>query len=216
MFMRYLYLHGFASAPLSRKGRAFRAALAVHGIEIDIPDLTEDRFDQLSISGQLDVIDHALQGRPARLVGSSLGGYLAALYAAVHPEVDRLVLLAPALDFPTRWGQLAGHAKMQNWRETGWAEVFHYGDNGMRKLHYGFYEDALRYNPNPSFTQPALIFHGVHDGTVPVGYSRAFSAAHPNASLREVDSDHELLNVLASIVAAAVPFLLGQADPRNE
>jgi uncharacterized protein len=207
--MRYLYLHGFASGPLSRKAWAVQAALAVQGIEIYIPDLAEGRFGQITISGQLDVIGRVLQGSPARLVGSSLGGYLAALYAAAHPEVDRLVLLAPAFDFATRWAQLAGPEKMQNWRETGLSEVFHYGDNAMRYRHYGFYEDALSYDPNPAFTQPALIFHGVHDETVPVGYSRAFSAAHPNASLREVDSDHELLNALDNITAAAVPFLLG-------
>jgi pimeloyl-ACP methyl ester carboxylesterase len=211
--MRYLYLHGFASGPLSRQARAFRAALAVNGIEIDIPDLAEGRFDQLTISGQLDVIARALQGRSARLVGSSLSGYLAALYAAAHSEVERLVLLAPAFDFPTRWSQLAGPEKMQNWRETGLSEVFHYGDNTMRYLHYGFYEDALSYDPKPAFTQPALIFHGVHDETVPVGYSRAFSATHPNASLREVDSDHDLLNALDDLTTAAVPFLLGSADP---
>jgi pimeloyl-ACP methyl ester carboxylesterase len=207
--MRHLYLHGFASGPLSRKARAFRTALAGHGIEIDIPDLAEDRFEQLTIAGQLNVIDRALQGSPARLVGSSLGGYLAAIYASGHPEVDRLVLLAPAFDFPKRWSQLAGPAKMRNWRETGWAEVLHYGDNGIRKLHYGFYEDALRYDPYPSFTQPALIFHGVNDETVPVGYSRVFVEAHRNAVLREVDSDHELLNVLEGITATAVPFMLG-------
>jgi pimeloyl-ACP methyl ester carboxylesterase len=210
--MRYLYLHGFASGPQSRKALAFKAALANRGVEIDIPDLAAGRFDQLTISGQLDVIHHVLQGSAARLVGSSLGGYLAALYAATHPEVDRLVLLAPAFDFRARWAQLAGPEKMRYWRETGCTEVFHYGDNGMRQLHYGFYEDALHYDPNPAFTQPALIFHGVQDGTVPVEYSRAFSAAHPNATLREVDSDHELLNVLDNITAVAVPFLLDRAD----
>jgi hypothetical protein len=142
-------------------------------------------------------------------VGSSLGGYLAALYAAAHPEADRLVLLAPAFDFCSRWAQLAGPENMENWRETGWAEVFLYGEHEMRKLHYGFYLDALKYAPNPVFTQPALIFHGVSDETVPVDYSRAFSAAHPNAVLNEVHSNHELLNVLADITATSVRFLMG-------
>ena len=121
--MRYLYLHGFASGPHSRKALAFREALSDGGIEMEIPDLADNRFDKLTISGQLDVIDHVLQGSPARLVGSSLGGYLAALYAAAHPEVDRLILLAPAFDFCARWARLAGAGKMQNWRETGWADV---------------------------------------------------------------------------------------------
>ena len=133
--MRYLYLHGFASGLGSRKATAFRAALAEKGFEMDIPDLADGRFDTLTVSGQLEVIDRVLQGSPARLAGSSLGGYLAALYAAGHPEVDRLVLLAPAFGFCDRWGQLAGPEKMQNWRATGWAEVFHYRDNAMRSLH---------------------------------------------------------------------------------
>jgi uncharacterized protein len=209
--MRYLYLHGFASGPRSRKALAFRAAMADRGIEIDVPDLARDRFAELTISGQLAVIESVLRGRPARLVGSSLGGYLAGLYAASHREVDALVLLAPAFDLRARWSQLAGPAKMQHWRETGWAEVFHYGDNAMRRLHYGFYEDALAYDPFPAFMQRALIFHGVRDETVPVGYSRAFCAVHTNAVLREVDSDHELLNVLEEITTAGVSFLLGQS-----
>ena len=40
------------------------------------------------------------KGEPLVLMGSSLGGYLAALYAARHPSsVDRLILLAPAFRF---------------------------------------------------------------------------------------------------------------------
>ena len=33
-----------------------------------------------------------------------MGGYLAALYASRHPEIDRMVLLAPAFGFGTRAG----------------------------------------------------------------------------------------------------------------
>jgi hypothetical protein len=43
---------------------------------------------------------------------------------------------------------------------------------------------------------------------VPVESSRDFAAAHPNVRHTEVDSDHELLNVLDRIIADAVPFLL--------
>ena len=44
------------------------------------------------------------KGEPLVLMGSSLGGYLAALYAERHPKaVDRLVLIAPAFGFLQRW-----------------------------------------------------------------------------------------------------------------
>lgn len=177
------------------------------GLELEIPDLAVGDFEHLTVSAQLEVIERALNGEEARLVGSSMGGYLAALYASAHPEIDRLILLAPAFSFASRLEVLIGPAELATWRETGWLEVFHYGDQAARRVHFSLLEDAWRHAAEPDFGQPALIFHGVRDETVPVALSRAFAASHPNADLTELDSGHELLNVLDSIVAAAVPYL---------
>src|SRR5256885_3551807 len=108
--MRFLYLHGFASGPQSRKAQFFRAELEREEISLEVPDLAEGDFDHLAVSAQLNVIDRPLNGGSACPIGSSLGGYLAALYASTHPEVDRLVLLAPAFGFAQRWEQMTGHA----------------------------------------------------------------------------------------------------------
>lgn len=132
-----------------------------------------------------------------------MGGYLAALYAARHPETERLVLLAPAFDFAPRWRAKATEREM---REG--LEVFHYGENRMRRVHYGLIEDALTYPPVPEFSQPALIFHGRNDDTVPIEVSRAFALGHPNVRLIEMESGHELTDVLDEIVAEALPFLI--------
>jgi len=211
--MRFVYLHGFASGPQSRKAQAFRNALSEQGIDLEIPDLAAGDFEHLTIFGQLGVVTNTLGGEPARLIGSSMGGYVAALYASTHPEVDRLALLAPAFDFSSRWQVLTGPEKLAEWRDTGWLEVFHYGDKATRRVHFGLFEDALRYPANPDFRQPARIFHGIHDTVVPVDLSRAFAAGHPNAALTELDSDHELLNSLERIVTEAVPFLLEKTEP---
>jgi alpha-beta hydrolase superfamily lysophospholipase len=136
-----------------------------------------------------------------------MGGYLASLYAATHPEVDRLVLLAPAFGLAARWRQMQGETAIRHWRDTGWLEVFHYGDKTTRRIHYSLLEDAANHPPFPDFHQPVLIFHGTNDTVVPVDLSQTFAATHPNAHLRELDSDHELLNVLDDITAEAVPFL---------
>lgn len=208
--MRYVYLHGFASGPQSRKARAFRDALAAQNQHLEIPDLAQGDFEHLTVSGQLHVIENVIQGDPCRLAGSSMGGYLACLYAASHPEVDRLVLLAPAFRFAQRREQMLGPEAIAQWKATGWLEVFHYGDQTMRRVHYGLFEDASAQPPCPDFGQPALIFHGVHDDVVPVELSRAFAASHPNAELREMDSDHELLNVLEAITSAGVSWLTGR------
>jgi pimeloyl-ACP methyl ester carboxylesterase len=208
--MKYVYLHGFASGPGSRKAQAFRAALERKGAEVLVPDLAGGNFEGLTISRQLDVLERTLRGTAGRLIGSSMGGYLAALYAAAHPEVDRLVLLAPAFGFARRWEELVGPAKLREWNETGWLDVYHYGDRAMRRVHYELYEDALRYPIHPDFRQPARIFHGIHDDTIPVDLSRTFISTHPDASLTELNSDHELLNALDCIVSESLPFLLAE------
>ena len=199
--MRFVYLHGFASGPQSRKALAFRAALGARGVDLEVPVLDEGDFAHLTITGQLGVIERALGGEPARLIGSSMGGYLAGLYAAGHPEVERLVLLAPAFRFAPRWKGLV--------RAGEDLEVYHYGDRAMRRVHYGLIEDAVRYPAMPDFAQPCRIYHGVKDEVVPVEFSREFARGHGGAELREVDSGHELLDVLDGIVADAAEYLVG-------
>jgi hypothetical protein len=206
---RVLYLHGFASGPSSSKARYFRDRLRAAGIEVDIPDLAAGDFEHLTLTGQLRVIERSAEGAAVSLVGSSMGGYLAALYAARHPEVARAVLLAPAFDFARRWAEYLGPEKVAEWRRTGAMEVFHYAENRNRKLAYTLLEDAAQYEPFPDFHQPALIFHGVHDDVVPAAYSRQFAATHANARLEVLDSGHELLNVLEYMGPRVVEFLAG-------
>lgn len=206
---RVLYLHGFASGPSSSKARYFRERLRSAGIEVEIPDLAAGDFEHLTLTGQLRVIERSAEAGVVSLVGSSMGGYLAALYAARHPEVARVVLMAPAFDFARRWAEYLGPEKVAEWRRTGALEVFHYAENRNCKLAYTLLEDAARYEPFPDFHQPALIFHGAHDDVVPAAYSRQFAATHANARLEVLDSGHELLNVLEYMGPRVVEFLAG-------
>ncbi|HUJ20242.1 MAG TPA: YqiA/YcfP family alpha/beta fold hydrolase [Bryobacteraceae bacterium] len=199
--MRTIYLHGFASGPSSKKAAYFRERLP--GLEI--PDLAAGDFEQLTITGQLNVVEDLAAGEPVSLVGSSLGGYLAALYAARHEEAERLVLLAPAFGFARRWAQSTDAAV---WRERGYLDVYHFGEKRTRRLRYDLLEDGLSYEDFPDFPQPALIFHGIHDTVVPSALSKEFAASHPNARLRLLDSDHELLDVLEIIWRESERFLL--------
>lgn len=191
-----IYLHGFASGPGSKKAQYFRRCFSDAGVELLIPDLAEGDFEHLTITGQLAVVERLAAGRPVTLIGSSMGGYLAALYAARHPETERVVLLAPAFAFPTRWPESLGPEIMASWRKTGWMRLFHYGDGQERNLTYGLIEDGSRYEDFPAFTQPGLIFHGRNDTVVPSIASEHFAASRPNVRLQILDSDHELADVL--------------------
>lgn len=203
---RVVYLHGFASGPGSGKAQFFRARFEERGVPFEIPQLDEGDFKNMTVSTMLRVIDRAVHGDRVIMMGSSLGGYLAALYAARHANVERLVLLAPAFEFPKRWRERYGE-QLAAWKREGSLPFFHYSFQGERPLAYGFVEDAAKYEDEPDFAQPALVLHGRNDPVVPVEVSRNFCARHPDSKLYELDSAHELTDVLNSLWAQTASFL---------
>lgn len=204
---RILYLHGFASGPASRKARYFAQRFAAEGRPLEIPLLDEGDFQHLTISRQLALLNRLLRGEPSVLIGSSLGGYLAALYAARHADVKRLVLLAPAFDFTKLWQEELGPERLAFWKEHGTIPVFHYAENREVPLDYGLLEDAARFEAFPEFGQPALIVHGNQDASVPVELSAELAARHANVRLVRVDSGHDLGDALERIWQETRQFL---------
>src|SRR5437667_5099490 len=146
-----VYLHGFASSPQSSKAQFFRRKFEERGLPIKIPQLDQGNFEGLTITGQLAVVDQAVSGKPVILMGSSLGGYLAALYAARNPNVERLVLLAPALQFPSRWRKRFPQEDLDRWKREGSMTFYHYVYQAERPLGYQFVEDSVQYEEEPDF-----------------------------------------------------------------
>jgi 8-oxo-dGTP pyrophosphatase MutT (NUDIX family) len=87
-----LFLHGLESSGKGTKGRFFTE----HFPTTEAPDFTgslEDRLRTLTkiCDGKSDLV----------LIGSSFGGLMAVCFGIAHPgRVKRLILLAPALNFP--------------------------------------------------------------------------------------------------------------------
>ncbi len=196
-----LYLHGFASGPLSQKGRYFHHQFSMLGGDVFQPDLSEGNFREMTLSSQLQVIDREVRRiEPALVIGSSLGGLLAALYASMQPAlVPRLALLAPAFGITRRMAEQIGEDGIEQWKQEGNRPFYHYGERRMMPIDYGFYEDALWYDENPAISQPALIFHGRRDDVIDPSVSVQFSWGKPNVQLELLDSDHQLLDVLPEV-----------------
>ncbi|PRP90268.1 Alpha/beta hydrolase family protein [Enhygromyxa salina] len=217
--IRHAYLHGFASSNFSRKGQALRRFYAEQGRELHTPNLNAPSFAELtytSMLGALDEFDRALDERegsgpePARwrFVGSSMGGYLAARWAQLHPErVDRLILLCPAFDFVARWPTLIGPDNFERWRERGHMSLPD-GTGTPVDVHFGLVEDAMTHPPRPIVTCPTVIIHGTRDTIVPIESSRSYAQAQPQVRLVEVDDDHLLANSLETIEAHALRELI--------
>ena len=181
--------------------------MAEKGIELTIPALDDGNFEGMTLTTQLRVLEKLAHEQHCVLFGSSMGGYLAALYAQNHPKVERVVLLAPAFDFSRRWAERVGAEEMKKWRTTGQLPVFHYGEGHERSISYQLFEDAEHYPAFPDVRQPTLIFHGGRDDVVPPDHSIRFADGRPSAELHIMESGHELTNVMPEMWALVERFL---------
>jgi pimeloyl-ACP methyl ester carboxylesterase len=207
-----LYLHGFASGPSSHKARVLSARFRALGVSMEIPDLTpgEDGFERCSPSSMLAIARAALarEKPPHAIIGSSLGGYLAALLASTDPAVTRLFLMAPAFRLFERWEARLGPDELARWEREG-LETMHYASNRKRRIGWQFFEDARRLPAFPEVRVPTLCIGGRRDETVPLADVAAFVARTPTARLVEVDDGHELAASLDRIFEEARAFLVG-------
>lgn len=153
---------------------------------------------------------------PRILVGSSMGGYAAAWFAAEHPEaVQGLVLAAPAFRFgSTMLGRVPGLTP-EAWRLRGSAE--YQGMAGPVRLGWQLYEQAagrgvalLAQRLNPSM--PIRVFHAIDDDVIPYADSVDFVAgAGPDVELALSRSGGHRLQESAGAIAMAA-LSLGTAD----
>jgi pimeloyl-ACP methyl ester carboxylesterase len=201
---RYAYLHGLASSARSHKGLALQRAFAARGLALELPDLNRPSFALLDHDAMLAAVDE-LDARephagPWRLIGSSLGGWLAARWAELHPErVERLALLCPGFDLAERWPALVGAEQMARWQREGTLPLADAGGQ-LVGVHWGFMESARRQPGRPEVPCPTLILHGVYDDVVPIEHSRRYAATRPHVRLVELDDGHPLAAALARVV----------------
>ncbi len=199
----YLYLHGFASSPQSRKAQYFCDRFGALNLNLKIPDLNQGDFSHLTLTRQLQQIEAEYSGSCSGkrvIIGSSFGGLTAAWLTQRQFKADQLILLAPAFQFLEYWSTQLGETQLKQWQADGYFSVYHYSENRQLPLSYQFVQDLSQYQDNQLQTPiPTLIFHGQQDETIPIQASRDFAATRPWVRLIELESDHSLGNVLDQI-----------------
>ncbi|WP_445253242.1 YqiA/YcfP family alpha/beta fold hydrolase [Nostoc sp. 106C] len=198
----FIYLHGFASSPNSAKARDISDRFAQIQTKLKIPDLNAGDFSQLTITRQVTqvVAEFPHDSVPVTLIGSSLGGLTAAHLGQKYPQVQRLVLLAPAFGFLSHWLPKLGEEQVRRWQHEKYLKVYHYGEGRELSLSYDFVTDAGQYQEDLLQRPiPTLILHGTKDEVIPITASRDFARLRPWVDLVELDSDHSLGNVMEEI-----------------
>lgn len=215
------YLHGFASSAASSKAAYFKGRLAEHGITLRTPDFNEPDFSTLTITRMVDQVlaeIRTLPAGPVALIGSSMGAFVAVQATVKHRGsagyestgidaghggrgsaawIDRLVLLAPALDFGRRREIALGDRSHEAWKATGVTNVFHFGYGRMIPVHYELYADACGYEcENITLDLPIQIFQGRNDTVVDPTTVEMWANRRPNVELHLLEDDHQLGNSL--------------------
>ena len=215
-----IHLHGLGSSPASAKAVVLGERLRRRGVTYLVPDLEVPSFERLTLTAVIDRLAElaAAQPGPIALVGSSFGGLAALHFVDRHrhgaaARVERLVLLAPALDLlgdaerRRAAGTLAADW-LERWRRDGFLALPHSASGEERPVHYGLAEDLRRYD---SFTVevelPILIYHGRRDASVPYRQSVRFAEGRPLVDLRLLDTDHQLDGQLEGIGDGILEFL---------
>jgi pimeloyl-ACP methyl ester carboxylesterase len=205
------YLHGFASGATSTKARWLAERLQPHGVDLLCPDFNLPDFQTLTVSRMIADVERwiaPLPDGPIALFGSSLGALVAYHAAAQQPRVDRLILLAPALDIAPSMRRGLGGTRVDEWARAGSLEVFHYGYNEPRRVNYTLFEDCERFDPfTTPLNLPLLVFQGRRDEAVSPEMVERFASTRPNVELHLLDDDHQLIASLPYIWEHSARFL---------
>ena len=198
--MKYIYLHGFASSPDSAKARFIRDRFVEKQISLSVPDLNQNNFSELTLTRQIRQVSQEFSDVPVTLIGSSLGGLTAAWLGEKYPQIERLVLLAPAFGFLSHYLTRLGPEAVQHWQESGFLSVYHYSEKRSLPLSYQFVLDSQNHSDHALRRSiPTLILHGQQDEVIPLTASREYAQSRSWVELIELDSDHGLGDALPEI-----------------
>ena len=206
----FVYLHGFASGPSSKKASAFKNKFKEIGVSLNTPDLEGGKFENMTLTSQVNIVVGLLdqfQCKKVCLIGSSMGGYLATLVAQRRVEVKATYLMAPGFNFLERWMR---SLKLDFDDETCWdpkIQIFHYRYDETKYIRTDIFKDAKNWRSLGLKREvPSRIVHGTHDEVVPIDESKKFISRRPWCSLKELDSDHGLLSHLEWVVDDCMAF----------
>jgi len=175
----FYYIHGYQSSPESTKGLLFSKTLQAHAVQY-----RDGKPEDLDIPRALHRISTIVnKDEQCMLIGSSLGGFLAAKTAQTHPQVTHLFLLNPAI--------LPPGTNIELITDVPQSIIQH------------MYDESLFHQPISAQT---VIFLGTLDTVVPNNWGIAFAKAHQSI-LRFLHDDHQFSNYVKQLPSLISSFL---------
>jgi alpha-beta hydrolase superfamily lysophospholipase len=217
-----IYVHGFGSQQRAEKALHFEArakALGLGYVRFDLRGhgasrgLLRDLTLTDWIADTTAVIDRiAPADAPIVLIGSSMGGQIAAWTALARPRrIAANLLIAPAFDFYENRVQSLGPDGLARLEADGQARVQNEWVDVV--IGRGLLDDAARYRLTellPEYRTPTLVLHGTHDTAVAFESSMEFfrrTTARPVDLVAIGGGDHRLTDHKAYLFDVMLAFL---------
>ncbi len=148
------------------------------------------------LCNQNNVHRKAIDKNSIYLIGHSMGGGMATLYAAKDARIKKLITWAGISECKTPWTNWSNE-QLQAWKQDGVA----YYLNGRTKqnmpmyyqLHQDYLDNVVALNIEAamrSLTIPILICHGTLDTAVPIERAYDLHRWQPSSILFTTESDH--------------------------
>ncbi len=168
--------HGMESNKESDKLVALGQALAAKGIlalrfDFACAGESSGKFEEITYGGEVGDLKAAFslmrryRVQKIAILGSSMGGSVALLFAAKEKNVAALVTIAAPVHPEKITAKLLTQEEVQHWRQLGFV-TYH-----ERRINASFLDDLQKINiPEAAkkITCPVLVIHGDGDETVPV------------------------------------------------
>ena len=166
--------HGMESSKEGDKSVALAQALAAGGCDVlrfDFSYVGESagRFEDLTVTGEVEDLAGAWRlarervAGPIGIIGSSLGGTVALLFAAAEAEVAAVATIA-AVATPGASARALPQAERERWRREGFADL-----HGIR-VGAAFLDNVEKLDVPAALRQvrcPIFLAHGTDDAIVP-------------------------------------------------
>jgi putative redox protein len=216
--------HGMESTKEGTKHQALAARLTALGyaclrFDFSFVGESEGSFEDLTISGEVEDLGGAVDWLTAHgattfgLVGSSLGGTVAVLFAGGDSRVRALVTIA-AVALPLGIVQRMDPAAVATWRRTGTRGE---GEGALRRT---FLDDLERVDVLAAARRvgaATLVTHGDADDVVPVDDAYALYAALPEPKALAItpgcDHRHSDPAHLEALLDRTVDWLVSRLPP---
>ncbi len=188
-----IIVHGFASYAKHYLSDLL-AGINLNSLRIDLDNQGKSEPDfqeEASITNYKNTLEAAIDFAKDRgykkisFLGISFGANVVLATALNHPEVKRIALMSPCVDYPNIKVISFSQEELQRYKKEDYYPFIDPGGNKF-KINFACYEDSKKYvmfGKAASIKCPVLIIHGTEDERVNFGASEKIIKEFPNGKL---------------------------------